>query len=87
VLVEGWGFAPRTQSQGTSAAFWKPEVLELGDRAIAEPTPAALDQLYRSYGVRFLVVDRGVSAEGPELRQLADQRFDNGAIAVYQIRP
>jgi hypothetical protein len=87
VLVEGWGFAPRSQKPGTPPGFWNPAVLALGDRAISDPTAEILHELYGRHGVRFLVVDRSVSAESPELRRLADERFDNGAVAVYQVRP
>ena len=87
VLVEGWGFAPRIQVPGASQDFWDPALLALNDTAYSDPTEAGLRALRRDHGVRYLVVERGVSVESGTLRDLADLRFDNGRVLVYELRP
>ncbi|HEU4427074.1 MAG TPA: hypothetical protein VFR67_31480 [Pilimelia sp.] len=88
VLVEGWAFAPRMVGEdgGPYAPFWDQPRLELNDEAFYAPTAANLATLRREYGVRWLVADRDIGAEAPELARLADRRYDNGRIAVYEIR-
>ncbi|HEV7896516.1 MAG TPA: hypothetical protein VGP31_01540 [Planosporangium sp.] len=85
VLVEGWGFAPRNNGS-TVPVFWDMALLRLGDSAIGAPTAGNLDELRRDHHVRYLVVDREVSAESSELATLATLRFDNGRLAVYELR-
>ncbi|GHJ44577.1 hypothetical protein Cs7R123_19190 [Catellatospora sp. TT07R-123] len=84
VLVESWGFAPRRFTV-PNEGFWDLDLLKRNDAAFADPTPAGLAQL-KALGVRWLVVDRDVSAESPTLATLADLRFDNGRLAVYRLR-
>jgi hypothetical protein len=36
--------------------------------------------------VRYLVVERSVDEESPDLARLADLRYDNGRLAVYELR-
>jgi len=84
VLVEGWGFAPRVSESG-SWAFWDPELLTRNDAAFTAPTAGSLAAL-RGEGVRWLVADRQVGPESPELAALADLRYTNDRIAVYQLR-
>ena len=88
MLVEGWAFAPRMVGlpNGPYAPFWEPERLRANDAAFTEPTAAGLAALRDRYGVRWLVVDRTVGDEAPELAGLADRRFDNGQLAVYELR-
>jgi hypothetical protein len=85
VLVEGWAFAPRLVAAGTSS-FWDPDLLRRNDAAITAPTGDGLRGLYRQYHVRWLVVDREIGLEAPTLATLATLRFDNGRMAVYQLR-
>ncbi|MEV0158404.1 hypothetical protein AB0H57_32665, partial [Micromonospora sp. NPDC050686] len=88
VLVEGWAFAPRMVGLpgGPYAPFWAPERLGANDAAFTAPTAAGLAELRDRYGVRWLVVDREVEPESPDLAGLADLRFDNERTAVYQLR-
>jgi hypothetical protein len=86
VLVEGWGFAPRLATAGL-APFWDPVLLARNDAAFTDPTAAGLRELRTAHGVRYLVVDRSAGPESPDLRTLADLRFDNGRLAVYELRP
>jgi hypothetical protein len=84
VLVEGWGFAPRQAVLGL-APFWDPDKLTLNDTAFNAPSAEVLRRLHDTYGVRWLIVDRNVSRESPDLASFADLRYDNGRVAVYQL--
>jgi hypothetical protein len=85
VLVEGWAFAPRLATEGL-APFWNPDLLAFNDAAFRAPTADLLRALRSRYGVRFLVVDREDGQEAAELQRLADRRYDNGRVAVYELR-
>jgi hypothetical protein len=85
VLVEGWAFAPRV-SQSGSWAFWDPDLLARNDALFTAPTPAALAAIRADDGVRWLVADRQVAAESPDLATLADLRYSNDRMAVYELR-
>ncbi|MBB5869217.1 hypothetical protein F4553_002596 [Allocatelliglobosispora scoriae] len=89
VLVESWGFAPGRFAQAHSpdlALFWDQPLLSLNDSAISGPTADGLARLRDDYGVRWLVVDRDTGPESPLVADLADLRFDNGRLAVYELR-
>ncbi|WP_326556496.1 hypothetical protein [Micromonospora sp. NBC_01796] len=88
VLVEGWSFAPRMVGLpgGPYAPFWDQERLQANDEAFTAPTPEGLATLRDRYGVRWLVADRSVEQESPDLSTLATIRFDNGNLAVYELR-
>ncbi|MFI6762502.1 hypothetical protein ACIBF5_25550 [Micromonospora sp. NPDC050417] len=88
VLVEGWAFTPKLvgQPDGPYVPFWDQTRLRANDEAFAAPTEAGLADLRDRYGVRWLVVDRSVGQEAEVLAHLADRRFDNGRLAVYQLR-
>jgi hypothetical protein len=83
VLVEGWAFAPR--QAGGLAPFWDADLLRRNDEAFTAPTAAGLRDLRERHAVRYLVVDREVGREAPELAGLAPLRFDNGRLAVYEL--
>jgi len=83
VLVEGWGFAPR--QAGGLGPFWDPTKLAVNDAAITASTMDNVAAL-KAYGVRWIVVDRSVSTESTELAGYATNRFDNGRIAVYELK-
>jgi hypothetical protein len=84
VLVEGWSFAPRMALNGFGP-FWDQAKLAVNDAAFTAPTAALLNDLRTKYGVRWLVVDRQVAAESPELARLADKVYDNRRLAVYAL--
>lgn len=88
VLIEGWAFAPRAVTLGISpfGPFWDQRLYQLNETAFETPTEQALARLRDENGVRWLVVDREAGAESPDLARLADRRFDNGRVAVYQLR-
>jgi hypothetical protein len=87
VLVEGWAFAPRVAAFGAYRSFWDQDLLRRNDAAFTAPTADGLRELRERHGVRWLVVDRSINAaESPDLRTLARLHFDNGRVAVYEIR-
>jgi hypothetical protein len=87
VLVEGWAFAPRLAGAPDGLwKFWDPKKLQRNDEAIYAPTAAGLQRLRERDHVRYLVVDRHGRAESPALRGLADLRYENGRMAVYELR-
>ncbi|MCW3814126.1 hypothetical protein ONA91_06605 [Micromonospora sp. DR5-3] len=88
VLLEGWAFAPRVvgRPEGPYAPFWDAARQRANDEAFTAPTAAGLAALRDRYGVCWLVVDRVVAPEAPELRSLADLRFTNSRMAVYRLR-
>jgi hypothetical protein len=86
VLVEGWDFSPRMQIPGAARPFWDPARLSLNDKAFADPDAGTLRELRQRYRVRYLVADRSVGAVSPALPSLADLRFENGRVAVYELR-
>jgi hypothetical protein len=85
VLVEGWSFAPRVAALGAYTPFWDQELLRRNDEAFTAPTAHGLRELRDGYGVRWLVVDRTVGVESPELAGLARLAYDNGRMAVYEL--
>jgi hypothetical protein len=85
VLVEGWAFAPRLAVIGMGP-FWDQQLLARNDAAFTAPTEAGLAELRQRHGVRWLVVDRDVGEESPRLASLATLRYDNGRLAVYELR-
>jgi hypothetical protein len=86
VLVEGWGFAPRVATTGPYTPFWDADLLRRNDAAFTAPTADGLAELRDRHGVRWLVVDRSIGIESPDLAGLATLGFDNGRLAVYQLR-
>ncbi|SNT36525.1 hypothetical protein SAMN05421812_10544 [Asanoa hainanensis] len=85
VLVEGWAFAPRVSESG-SWEFWDPDLLARNDAAFTAPTAQSLSALRSDDGVRWLVADRQVGPESPDLAGLADLRYSNDRMAVYELR-
>ncbi|MER8183940.1 hypothetical protein [Kitasatospora sp. NPDC094015] len=85
VLVEGWAYAPRLVSD-QSATFWDQPLLQLNEDAVYHPTADVLRVLHERHHVRYLVVDRRIGPESPALAGLAERRYDNGRVAVYELR-
>jgi len=85
VLIEGWAFAPRVQTNVT-APFWDQDLFQLNEDAFYAPTEQGLRQLHDERHVRFLVAVRRTERESPALAGLADLVYDNGGVAVYELR-
>ncbi|GII25927.1 hypothetical protein [Planosporangium mesophilum] len=87
VLVEGWRFAPRMAASPTLVVpFWDQPLLALNDAAFTAPTPEVLGRLRDEHHVRWLVADRRVGTVSPLLGTLATPRYDNGRVAVFELR-
>ncbi|MGY0233492.1 hypothetical protein [Longispora urticae] len=92
-LVGSWSYVPRLANTARdlkiNAAllpFWDQELLARNDAAITGPTAGGLRELRDDYGVRWIVVNRQVGVESPDLARLADLRLVRGHIAVYSLR-
>ncbi|WP_344168326.1 hypothetical protein [Pilimelia columellifera] len=88
VLIEGWAFAPRAVSLGTSpyGPFWDQALFGANEAAFTAPTAQGLTALRDRHGVRWLVVDRQAGRESAALAALADLSYQNGRAAVYRLR-
>ncbi|MFF2627446.1 hypothetical protein ACFVUN_16955 [Kitasatospora griseola] len=84
VLIEGWIFAPRLQ--GADLTFWDQDLLAMNEQAVKAPTAPLLQRLSAEHHVRFVVVDRHIGQESPELASLAEKVYDTGKMAVYKLR-
>jgi hypothetical protein len=85
VLVEGWTFAPRLAGEAF-VPFWDQELLKRNDQAFIQPTAQKLAELTERYGVRWLVADVTSGPVSPALADLADLRYQDGRISVYELR-
>jgi hypothetical protein len=90
-LVGSWSYVPRlanvARDTGVNAAllpFWDEDLLALNDGVFTDPTEAALQDL-RNRGVRWLLVNRDIGAESPDLARLTTLRLVRGPIAIYQV--
>jgi len=84
VLVEGWTFAPRVAGDALQP-FWDPALLDRNDLAFTAPTAAGLASL-RASGVRWLVADSRSGSVSPSLDSLAEPRYTDGPITVFELR-
>ncbi len=85
VLVEGWGFAPRQETDGVF--FWNMPLLTFNDSLFTAPTPALASEMRQRYHVRFLVADRLSGPVSAALLTVADQVYTNAEVTVYELRP
>lgn len=85
VLLEGWAFAPRMEASDNTTVFWDPALQKFNDDAIYHPTAAILAEMAAKYHVQYLVVDRKLHPESPDLAGLATSVYDNGRVAVYRL--
>lgn len=83
-LLEGWSFAPRWQA-GPTPGFWDQTLYQLNEDAFYAPTAEKLRLLHDRYRVRYLIAVRTVAPESEQLAGLAERRFDNGRVAVYEL--
>lgn len=82
VLLEGWGYT----SAFDGTRFTDPALYDFNSSLFADPTPQNLGEAY-GRGVRWLVAERlpGLTVS-PRLDTLADKRYDNGTVAIYELR-
>lgn len=91
VLLEGWSYVPALKSVAPDwvetsgiSRFWDPDLLAQNDAAISSPTAATTAWL-RSHSVDWIVVDRSISPESPQLKNYADLVLVKGNFAVYRL--
>lgn len=86
VLVEGWaypeGFRPGLTR---TSPFWDMDRYEANEAVFDDPSDAAVARLRDEWGVRWLVVDRTMGVESPELREHATLELELDDAAVYRI--
>jgi hypothetical protein len=86
VLVEGWaypeGFRP---GQTRTSPFWDTERYAANQAVFQDPDEAAVAWLADEWGVRWLLVDRTLGVESPELRRYAELVHESDGAAVYRI--
>ena len=92
VLVEGWAYTARANDVHTSAEalygpFWDQEKLRINDEAFTGPTAEGLETLRTKYGVHWLLADERVAQIPDDLARLAELRFQEGTVRVYQLYP
>jgi hypothetical protein len=92
-VLTGWGYGIRSAADAAKVHAWPGTLpfsdtrkLEVNDGAIYAPTRAVLDELRDRYDANWIVVDRTVSPESPELAELIPLRFERGDYAVYELR-
>lgn len=90
--IEGWAYTPQSMANQTSTTHYTelpspwPDRVGLTYRAIAQPSVAVMDEL-KVAGVRWLFVDDRFSAPDVDaLAAVADLRFDNGKVQIFQLR-
>lgn len=91
-LVGGWAYVPKTQGLASQqhvnscfVKFWDGELLADNDNAFYAPSAAGIAKLRSTYRVRWLVVNRDVKPESPDLAKYATERFHAGSIVVYRL--
>ncbi len=83
VLVESWGYTPRAMRL---ERFDDRALYDLNQAAFVTPTTGVLDALQRR-GVSWLVGERSPGLTvSRDLDRLADRRYDNGRVVVYELR-
>jgi hypothetical protein len=93
--MEGWAYTQQSMAnQGTEGNLgysllpspW-PDRVELTTKALTAPTAELLATLRREYGVRWIFADtrKGKVAEG-SLDRLADRRYTQGEVIIYELK-
>jgi hypothetical protein len=90
VFLESWQFATRTYQVGggdipEGGPMPFPQRLRLNDAVFQGGDRRALDVLVRSYGVRYLLVDRFNGTASSRVRRLGRQVFSNPAVSIYRV--
>jgi hypothetical protein len=88
VLVEGWAYPdgrdPNREWSRTNP-FWSAERYAENEVVFSAPTQQSVEHLLAAYGVRWLVVDRTVAQESPDLVRYAELVWESPGAAVYRI--
>ncbi|MEO7000109.1 MAG: hypothetical protein ABI112_18690 [Terracoccus sp.] len=82
VLIESWGYVPRAATSG----WYDPSLYALNQSVFTQPSAANVARL-RARGVGWLVAEQGPGVVvSPRLDTVAVKKYENGHIAVFQIR-
>ncbi len=92
-LVESWAYSDRTVADNGKDGlkyFYqpapKPGVYQLNQRVFTQADPADVSRLRDEYGVRWLFADTRAGAVSPALPAVADLRYSQGPVTVYELR-
>lgn len=83
-LAGSSSYAPAFLQRGRVSTEWR-TLLAHNDVVFYRPTQQAVDRLRTNYGVRWLVVNRAVRPEAPELAGYAALRYENQQVAIYEL--
>jgi hypothetical protein len=65
--------------------YWNVDQLTRNDSAFYQPDQQLIDWL-KQQGIRWMVVDRDIQRESPDLARYAALKYQRGPMAVYEIR-
>lgn len=93
LVLGGWSYTARSLTEASTAGLdyrrvaspW-PDRRRLSLAAVRRPTPAVLDRLQQDYDAGWVFADRKATSVSPRLGRLADLRFSNADVAIYQLR-
>jgi len=93
LVLGGWAYTARNLTESSEAEIsyrrsptpW-PERLRLSLGAVRQPTPHILERLQRDYDARWIFADGRATAISARLGRLADLRFRNPDVAIYELR-
>jgi hypothetical protein len=91
-LIGSWGYVPRVESMARDMSlhpslvpYWNVDQLTKNDSAFYQPDQQLIDWL-KQQGIRWMVVDRDIQRESPDLARYAALKYQRGPMAVYEIR-
>jgi hypothetical protein len=92
VFLEGWVYAQRAFDLGERDVFLGRKVpfparLHLNEAVFEHGNAAALRTMARSYGVKYLVVDRVHNRSSAPLEGIARRTFADPDVAIYAVQP
>jgi hypothetical protein len=88
VLVEGWSYVMNSRALYAgivTGRFWDPPKQRANDAAFYRPTEQRVQKLRRTYGVRWLFVDRRFPADVAGLKEVGRVAFERGDYIVLSI--
>lgn len=93
LVLGGWAYTARNLTESSAAGVhfsryrspW-PDRLRDSLAAVEQPTAAVLERLQSEYGARWIFADRAATTVSPRLERLADLRFRNAAVSIYELR-
>ena len=93
VLIEGWAYTDQANAvvekhlNPIRSQFWNLSLKKANDIVFTAPTPENLARLRDRFHVRWLILDRSVTASPPGLDTLAVPRFTADTLTAYALEP